>query len=78
MTETTEFLAEIKKGAQILGISPKTLCAYAVKNGRLIRRLEAGGQVTLQTVEDIRAYIEAHRPKADDGAKDAPALEDLP
>lgn len=57
MTATDDFLKEIKKGAKILGIAPTTLCQNAVRNGALIRRLENGGRVTLQTVEEIRTYI---------------------
>lgn len=57
MTTTDDFLKEIKKAAKSLGIAPTTLCQNAVKNGGLIRRLENGGRVTLETVEEIRAYI---------------------
>ncbi len=63
MTVTTDLLKEIKEGAETLGIAPTTLCQRAVSHGGLIRRLENGGRVTLETAEQIRAYIEANRPK---------------
>ncbi len=65
MTVTSDLLNEIKKGAKTLGIAPTTLCQRAVSHGGLIRRLENGGRVTLETAEQIRAYIEANRPKAE-------------
>lgn len=57
MTGTQELLQEIKDGAKALGIAPTTLCQRAVRHGGLIRRLEKGGQVTLETAEEIRSYI---------------------
>lgn len=57
MTGTQELLQEIKDGAKLLGIAPTTLCQRAVKHGGLIRRLEKGGQVTLETAGEIRDYI---------------------
>ncbi len=69
MSLTLDFLQEVKIGADMLGIAPTTLCQRAVKNGKLIRRLEAGGEVSLGTVEAIRAYIDANRPKAEEAAE---------
>ena len=56
---SAEFLAEIKVAASQLKLSPTTLCQKAVKNGRLVGRLERGERVTLDTVERIRAYVRA-------------------
>lgn len=61
MAATRDLLEEIRAGATALGIAPTTLCQRALRNGGLIRRLENGGRVTLETAETIRAYIEANR-----------------
>lgn len=63
MTITGDLLLEIRQGAKAIGIAPSTLCQRAVANSGLIRRLENGGRVTLETAEQIRAYIEDNRPK---------------
>lgn len=57
MTATAELLREIKAGARTLGISPRTLCKNAVRNGQLVDRLEGGGTATLETATKIRSYI---------------------
>lgn len=54
---SAEFLAEIKVAASQLKLSPTTLCQKAVRNGRLVRRLELGQSVTVDTVERIRAFV---------------------
>ncbi|MGE8129045.1 hypothetical protein ACQKQD_18890 [Methylobacterium sp. NPDC080182] len=56
---SAKFLAEIRIAASRLNLSPATLCQKAVKNGRLVRRLEEGQSVTLNTVEKIRAFVRA-------------------
>ncbi len=61
MSATSDLLQEIKQGAEAIGIAPTTLCQRAVKHGGLIRRLENGGRVTLETVEQIRTYIRENR-----------------
>lgn len=65
MTITGDLLLEIKQGAKAIGIAPSTLCQRAVANSGLIRRLENGGRVTLETAEQIRAYIKSNRPQVD-------------
>lgn len=57
MTVTNDLLTEIRAGAESLGIAPSTLCQRAIKHGGLVKRLENGGRVTLETAEQIRAYI---------------------
>jgi hypothetical protein len=64
MSTTIKFLQEIRDGAKLLGIAPSYLCQMAVGNSKLMIRLEAGGKVTLDTVDKIRAYIAANRPQA--------------
>lgn len=54
---SAEFLAEIRVAASQLKLSPTTLCQKAVRNGRLVRRLELGQSVTVDTVERIRAFV---------------------
>lgn len=62
MSSAMEFLQEIKRAAQQMGIAPSTLCQKAVRAGGLVRRLERGGNVTLQRVDQIRAYIRDNQP----------------
>ncbi len=54
---SAEFLDEIRSAAARLGFTPKTLCQKAVRNHRLVDRLEAGERVTLQTVTRFRAFV---------------------
>lgn len=65
MTITDDLMREIWEGAEALGIARTTLCQRAVSNSGLVRRLENGGRVTLETAEAIRTYIAANRPKAE-------------
>lgn len=62
MTATQRFALEIKEAATRLGITPGTLCNYAVGNGSLWKRLQSGRDVTLETVDKIRAYIRDNQP----------------
>ena len=54
---SAEFLIEIRDAATRLGFTPKTLCQKAVRNHRLVDRLEAGERVTLQTVTRFREFV---------------------
>ena len=63
MSISDDILREIKKAAEDMGIAPTTLCQRAVKHGGLVGRLERGGKVTTAVVDEIRAYIDANRPK---------------
>ncbi len=65
MSTAQELVSEIKEAAQAIGIAPTTLCQRAVMNSNLIRRIEAGQKVTSDTVDRIRAYIAAHKPKSE-------------
>ena len=62
MTATERFTQEIRDAAELLGITPGTLCNYAVGNGGLYKRLQAGRGVELETAERIRAYIRDNQP----------------
>jgi hypothetical protein len=64
MTATERFAQEIKDAAARLGITPGTLCNYAVGNGSLWKRLKSGRDVTLETVDKVRAYIRNNPPAA--------------
>lgn len=64
MTATERFAQEIKDAAAQLGITPGTLCNYAVGNGSLWKRLKSGRDVTLETVDKVRAYIRDNQPPA--------------
>lgn len=57
-----ELLEEIRAGAVSIGIAPTTLCQRALKNAHLIKRLEKGRTVTLETTEKIRSYIRENKP----------------
>ena len=57
MTPSLKLLAEIKRAAKKLGISPAYLCGQAVRNAHLPGRLENGQSVTIETAETIRRYI---------------------
>lgn len=59
MSVTQELLREINDAASALGIAPTTLCQRAVRHGGLVRRLQGGGRVTLETAEQLRSYIRA-------------------
>jgi hypothetical protein len=61
MLATSDLLEEIKAAAGSLGIAPATLCQRAVKNGKLVQRLEDGGDVTIGTITRLRSYIEAQK-----------------
>lgn len=56
-TASAEFLEEIRAAAARLKLTPKTLCQKAVRNHRLVDRLEAGERVTVQTVERFRGFV---------------------
>lgn len=56
-TASADFLEEIRAAAVRLKLTPKTLCQKAVRNHRLVDRLEAGERVTVQTVERFRGFV---------------------
>jgi hypothetical protein len=64
MSVTLDLLDEIRAGAKALGIAPTTLCQRAVKNGKLMRRLEQGRSIELKTADKIRAYIDEQKTSA--------------
>jgi len=52
-----QILEQIEAQAALRGISPKTLCRFAVNNGKLHSRLQSGGSITLQTVAKLNAFF---------------------
>jgi len=70
MAVTQELLEEINDAARVLGIAPTTLCQRALRHSGLVRRLERGGRVTLETAEQLRSYI--RDAKADQSSPAAP------
>lgn len=63
MSTSADILREIQAAAGLMGIAPSTLCQRAASNAKLVSRLEAGGTVTVDTVNKIRSYISAHSVK---------------
>lgn len=54
LNEIKQFIARTNMGPSYFG---KAACG----NSELIRRLEAGGSVTLRTMERVRAFMAAHK-----------------
>jgi hypothetical protein len=61
MSATQQLLSEIEKFCQRTGIQPSTLAKVAVGNGKLPDRLRDGGDVSLRTAEQIRAFMASYR-----------------
>lgn len=59
MNASLAALEEIKSAAARLGWAPSTLCLYAVRNGRIVKRLEAGDSITVDTLQRVREFIAA-------------------
>ena len=55
---------EITDYAKRVGISPSTVCARAVNNGHLYRRLESGGDCSTRVAERLRNYMAANPERA--------------
>ena len=58
-----DLVDEIRQYCAAAGIRPTTFGAYAVGDGKLIRRLEAGGEIMPRTTRKIRAFIAENPPK---------------
>lgn len=63
-------LNEIRDYCDRVGIKPTTFGVYAAGDGKLVKRLESGGQCLPRTVERIRAYI-ADNPAVSPQSSDA-------
>jgi len=60
---TQAILNEIRAGARQLGIAPSTLCLRALNNTKLVRRLERGGTLTVDTLDRLRKYLKTEGKK---------------
>lgn len=60
MQTEAEFLALIERAASARGISPSTLCNYALSDGQLPKRLARGGTITIRNARRLLAYLEAN------------------
>jgi hypothetical protein len=61
MSANQALLSDIKSFSASEGIAASTLCRKAVNDGKLPKRLERGGSVTMETAERLRAYMDEHR-----------------
>ena len=61
MDDTQKLLQEIKAFCREFQISEKTFGHYAIKNWKLVARLNKGGTVELPQAARIRAYMGAIR-----------------
>ena len=57
-----ELLVEIEDFCARVGIAVSTFGRLAVNDGKFVGRLRAGGTLTVETVEKVRAYIADHPP----------------
>ena len=63
MSSTAEsLLGEIERYCRVSRIAESTFGRQAVNDGKLCARLREGKDVTLDTAERIRTFIESHRP----------------
>lgn len=62
MTETQILISEIETAATALKMSTSTLCAKAVGNGHLVKRLHDGQSCSLETAARIRRFIRENPP----------------
>lgn len=59
MTTSHDILKLIRSEAERIGIAPSTLCQKAVRNARLIKRLESGESVTVDVLGRLTAWAKA-------------------
>ena len=52
-----QLIERIQAEAQRRGIAPSTLCREAVNDGKLFKRLQDGGTVTLPTFQRLNAWM---------------------
>jgi len=57
MSAAQTLLRDIEAFSATAGIAASTLCRKAVNDGKLPERLRRGGQVTLETAEQLRAFM---------------------
>lgn len=66
MTDRDTLLREIEAFCQRTGMAPTRFGREALNDGHFVRRLREGGNITLRTVERVRAFM---------AARDAPRRE---
>lgn len=64
MSTIPALLAEIEEFCRETDIAEATFSTRAVNDGKFVRRLRAGANVTVALVDRVRAYIAAERDKA--------------
>jgi hypothetical protein len=52
--------------AAATGLSPSTICQYALRNRKVYDRLKDGGTCSFASAEALMAWITANPPKAQD------------
>jgi len=60
MTDAQILLEQIEDACRRLRIAQTTFGRQAVNDGKLVSRLQSGGRVTLETVNRVHHFIEAH------------------
>lgn len=68
MTGTQQLIQEIEALSEKTGIAASTLCRKAVNDGKLIERLRRGGQVTLETADEVRRFLRSYQVKSGEKA----------
>ena len=64
MSTISELLLEIEEFCREAGIAEATFSTRAVNDGKFVRRLRDGANVTVALVDRVRAYMAAERQKA--------------
>lgn len=64
--ERDALLTEIARYAESVGLLPSTVCARAVNNGHLFKRLQNGGDCSTSVMARVRAYMRENPPQSVD------------
>lgn len=60
MTAQSQLVAEIEAFLRNRKISESTFGRLAVNDGKFMKRMRAGGNLTVKTIERVREYISSH------------------
>lgn len=71
MAQNRTLIADIRAFMAETGMGPFNFGFQAVRNGRLVERLEAGGRVWPETEQEIRAFMRVERDRISARAKKA-------
>lgn len=63
MSTISSLLDRIRLHCEQRGISPATFGLKTVNDGKLVRRLEGGGTISLRTLERIEAELSSQEPE---------------